>query len=540
MPLFYPSRGLERRPRVCYTTENAAVRSERGDFGPRPGKTVRAEAAAAKKEEPLITFQYFKLGDAIERSLHELGISEPTTIQEEVIPEVLLGHNVLALAQTGSGKTLAYGAPILHKLSAQTPKERRIRALVIVPTRELALQVRENIRSYAEYLPLRCDCVFGGVDMEKQKRMLAKQTPDILVSTPGRLRDILTQPDAPRGLLGGCETVVLDEADKLFESTFLADTKDILSFVPAQRQTLMFSATMPKQMEATAHELMGAYVRKLAQPRNSTVETIDQTLYYVDRENKFPLLLHILSRGFDGTVLIFTATKYRSRMVAEKLCENGFAADVTTAGMSMNSRQKKFADLRSGKTRILVSTNLLARGVDAENVSLIVQYDIPDAAQEYIHRIGRTGRAGRSGTAVSLCEFWEKKYVRNIEKLMGKPIPVVTDHPYPMTCFEVPHDRHGRPVDPNVQESRNAARAFNAERAAKKRAEQEAQNMARTLEEEPRRKDAPEPEPQKPEPAAAPSASEQDLPPRRRRRRRRRRPRRTRGADAAPEELPEE
>nr|MCR5826181.1 DEAD/DEAH box helicase [Oscillospiraceae bacterium] len=444
-------------------------------------QTTAATAAAQTKEEPPISFQYFNLCDAIGRSLEELGISEPTTIQEEVIPEVLQGHNVLALAQTGSGKTLAYGAPILQQLSTRAAGEHRVRALVIVPTRELALQVRENLRSYAEYLPLRCDCVFGGVDMAKQFKMLTKQTPDVLVSTPGRLRDILTQPEPPQGLFDRCETVVLDEADKLFESTFLADTKEILSFVPAQRQMLMFSATMPKQMEATAHELMGNYVLKLAQPRNSTVETIAQSLYYVDRENKLPLLLHVLSQGFDGTVLIFTATKFRSRMVAEKLRENGFAADVTTAGMSMNARQKKFADLRSGKTRILVSTNLLARGVDAENVSLIVQYDIPDTPQEYIHRIGRTGRAGRSGEAVSFSEYWEQKYVRNIEKLMTKPIPVVTEHPFPMTCFELPRDRHGRPVDPNVQESRNAARAYHAEQAAQRaareaqRAEQEAQ-----------------------------------------------------------------
>ncbi|MBQ9459029.1 MAG: DEAD/DEAH box helicase [Oscillospiraceae bacterium] len=468
--------------------------------------------ADRKKEEPLITIEYFKFCDAINRALEEIGISEPTTIQAEVIPEILQGSNVLALAQTGSGKTLAYGAPILQRLCAREPKERRVRALVIVPTRELALQVRENVRSYAEYLPLRCDCVFGGVDIVKQMKMLSKQTPDILVSTPGRLKDILTQPDAPRDIFERCETVVLDEADKLFESTFLADTKHILSFVPEQRQTLMFSATMPKQMEATARELMGSYVLKLAQPRNSTVETIDQSLYFVDRENKLPLLLHILSRGFDGTVLIFTATKYRSRVVAEKLRENGFAADVTTAGMSMNSRQRKFADLRSGKTRILVSTNLLARGVDAENVSLIVQYDIPDTAQEYIHRIGRTGRAGRSGTAVSFSEYWEKKYVRNIEKLMGKPIPVVTDHPFPMTCFEIPRDKHGKPVDPNVQESRNAARAYHAELAAK-RAEQQ-RDEERTREE----KDAAARPAQSSSPREQPAAARKEAPRRRRRR----------------------
>lgn len=440
------------------------------------------------------------------------------------------GHNVLALAQTGSGKTLAYGAPILQQLYEQSPKEHCVRALVIVPTRELAMQVRENVRSYAEYLPLRCECVFGGVDMGKQIKMLAKQPPDVLVSTPGRLKDILTQPNAPQGLFEQCGTVVLDEADKLFESTFLADTKHILSFVPAQRQTLMFSATMPKQMESTAHELMGNYVRKLAQPRNSTVETIDQSLYYVDRENKFPLLLHVLSRGFDGTVLIFTATKYRSRMVAEKLRENGFAADVTTAGMSMNSRQKKFADLRSGKTRILVSTNLLARGVDAENVSLIVQYDIPDTPQEYVHRIGRTGRAGRSGEAVALSEYWEQKYIRNIEKLMAKPIPVVTDHPYPMTCFEIPRDRHGKPVDPNVQESRNAARAFRAEQAAK-RAEKERQDAARLPEEEPRREAAAVRAQESPQPAAQPPEEEKEAP--KRRRRRRHRPRRRQPGETA-------
>ena len=413
--------------------------------------------------------------------MDERGIHEPTRIQEEVVPEALQGGNLLALAQTGSGKTLAYGAPILQRLNdLGVSKERRvIRALVIVPTRELALQVCENIRAYGEYLPFRCDYIFGGVDVKKQLKMLAKQPPDILVSTPGRLKDILTQPDAPLGAFDHCGTVVLDEADRLFESTFLEDTKYILGHVPERRQMLMFSATMPKQMERTARELMGDYAVKMAQPRNSTVETIEQRLYYVDRENKFPLLLHVLSRGFDGTVLIFTATKYRSRMLAEKLQQEGYAADVTTAGMSMSARQKKFADLREGKTRILISTNLLARGVDAENVSLIIQYDIPDAAQEYIHRIGRTGRAGRSGVAVSFCEFWEKRYVRNIEKLIARAIPVVTEHPFPMTCFELPRDKHGRPVDPNVQESRAAARALHAEQAAK-RAAREAQKTAQT------------------------------------------------------------
>ena len=489
--------GLGKRARLCYTV------------------AVCLWQQTTTKEEPLITFSDFHFCEPIARALDELGIHEPTTIQREAIPDVMQGRNVLALAQTGSGKTLAYGAPILQHLYEQAHSERRVRALVIVPTRELALQVHESIRACAEYLPLRCDCVFGGVDMGRQFKMLTKQTPDVLVSTPGRLKDILTRPDAPQGLLDRCETVVLDEADKLFESTFLADTKQILSFVPAQRQTLMFSATMPKQLEPTARELMGSYELRLAQPRNSTVETIDQTLYRVDRENKFPLLLHILSRGFDGTVLIFTATKYRSRMVAEQLRENGYAADVTTAGMSMNSRQKKFADLRSGRTRILVSTNLLARGVDAENVSLIVQYDIPDTAQEYIHRIGRTGRAGRSGEAVALCEFWEQKYVRNIEKLMGKPIPVVTDHPYPMTCFDVPRDRHGKPVDPNVQESRNAARAYHAEQAVK-RAEKEKLAAERAAEEA--RLAAERAAEQ--ERLAADRAAAQDAPKRRRRRRR--------------------
>lgn len=459
-----------------------------------------------------ISFQSFHFDSGITQALSDLGISEPTTIQSEVIPEVMQGNNVLALAQTGSGKTLAYGAPILQRLlNSPNTAPRCVRALVIVPTRELAMQVRENIRSYAEHLTIRCECVFGGVDIKKQMKMLSRQPPDILVSTPGRLKDILTQPDAPQGLFDQCGIAVLDEADRLFEATFLADTKYILSTVPASRQMLMFSATMPKNTEATAHELMGNYVLKLAQPRNSTVETIDQQLYYVDRENKFPLLLHILSQGFDGTVLIFTATKYRSRMLAEKLNEEGYAADVTTAGMSMNSRQKKFTALRSGQTQILISTNLLARGVDAENISLIIQYDIPDAAQEYIHRIGRTGRAGRSGIAISMSEFWEQKYIRNIEKLMKKPIPVVTDHPFPMVCLDVPRDRHGKPIDPNVKESRDAARAHHAEMAAKRR-ERETQEAAKEAE-----KAASLQQPQEKKPAD--TAPEQPSPRRRRRRR---------------------
>lgn len=456
------------------------------------------------------------------QALDELGIREPTVIQSEVIPEVLRGNNVLALAQTGSGKTLAYGAPILHRLSAEADvPQRRIRALIIVPTRELALQVRDSIRSFAEHLPQRCDCVFGGVDVGRQMTMLRRQPPDVLVATPGRLKDILTRPEAPEGLFDACDTVVLDEADRLFESTFLADTKHILSFVPAQRQTLMFSATMPEQMERTARELMGRYVLRLAQPRNSAVETIEQRLYYVDRENKFPLLLHILSGDRDGTVLIFTATKYRSRMLAEKLREAGYAADVTTAGMSMNARQKRFSDLRDGRTKILISTNLLARGVDAENISLIVQYDIPDAPQEYVHRIGRTGRAGRSGTAVAFSEFWEQKFIRGIERLLRQPIPVVTEHPFPMTCTEIPRDRHGRPVDPNVQESREAARRHHAEEAAR-RAEREAQKAAAAREREEREAAAARVREER-EAAARERAAADEAKPRRRRRRRRRR-----------------
>lgn len=455
------------------------------------------------------------------QALDELGINDPTVIQTEVIPEVMRGNNVLALAQTGSGKTLAYGAPILQKLhETEGTQSRRVRALVIVPTRELALQVRDNIRSYAEYLPFKCECVFGGVDIKKQMKMLQKQPPDILVSTPGRLRDILTQPEAPQGVFDGCETVVLDEADRLFESTFLADTKHILSHVPEPRQMLMFSATMPQKMENTARDLMGSYVLKLAQPRNSTVETIEQKLYYVDRENKFPLLLYLLEQGFDGTVLIFTATKYRSRMLAEKLRQEGYAADVTTAGMSMNSRQRKFADLREGRTQILISTNLLARGVDAENVSLIIQYDIPDASQEYIHRIGRTGRAGRSGVAIAFSEYWEQKYIRGIEKLTGKPIPVVTDHPFPMTCFEIPRDRHGKPIDPNVKESRDAARAHHAERAAAQRAANEARQAQQSGQRDEPRAGEPAQRAQQPVQQETPGAARQEPSSRRRTRRR--------------------
>ncbi len=491
------------------------IKSSRRGHGPRQ---------IPQQEEPLIFSDTFHLSRDIVRSLDELGIREPTAIQTEVIPEVLQGSNVLALAQTGSGKTLAYGAPILQKLcDAQSAQGRCVRALIIVPTRELAMQVRDNIRSYAAYLPFACECVFGGVDMQKQRKLLTRQPPDILVATPGRLRDILTQPDAPQDLFAHCGTVVLDEADKLFESTFLSDTKDILARVAEPRQMLMFSATMPNRMESTARELMGGYVLKMAQPRNSSVETIEQKLYYVDRENKFPLLLHVLSQDVDGTVLIFTATKYRSRMLAEKLREAGYAADVTTAGMSMNARARKFADLRDGKTKILISTNLLARGVDAENISLIVQYDIPDAAQEYIHRIGRTGRAGRSGVAVSFSEYWEQKYIRSIEKLMKKPIPVVTEHPYPMECFDIPRDRHGKPVDPNVKESRDAARAYQAEQRAR-RAEREAQQAR-----EAQAADAPKSEAKQkaaPQKSAAVKPAEQksaDAAPSERSRRRRRR-----------------
>ena len=383
-----------------------------------------------------MTFQELGLDKPILRALAELGYEKPSPIQEKAIPPALAGRDVLGCAQTGTGKTCAFAAPILQELSRRSAPGRPIRSLILTPTRELALQIQESFEAYGKYLPLRSAVIFGGVGQQPQVDKLKKGV-DILVATPGRLLDLQGQ-----GLLdlSGVEIFVLDEADRMLDMGFIHDVRRVLRLLPAKKQTLFFSATMPPEVMDLVNGLLHDPVKVAVDPISSPVEVIDQSVYFVDKGNKTKLLSRLLLEGDVKNALVFTRTKHGANKVAGDLQKAGITAAAIHGNKSQTARQQALADFET-----------------------------------YVHRIGRTGRAGRGGTAVSFCDFGEQEYLRGIEKLIGRKVPVVEDHPWPMQVFEAPRDAKGRPVNADDAEARQAARERRRERAAaEKRAAQAA------------------------------------------------------------------
>ena len=406
-------------------------------------------------------FRDCHLNAPILKALAEQGYTEPTAIQAGAIPPALSGRDVLGCARTGTGKTCAFATPILQRLSEHPTEGHPIRALVLTPTRELAIQNQTCFEAYGKYVSLNSVVIFGGVGQQPQVDAL-KAGADILVATPGRLVDLYDQGYLDFSRL---EIFVLDEADRMLDMGFLHDVKKILKWLPKKKQTLFFSATMPPEITDLVAKLLHHPVRVAVDPVNTTVDTIRQRLYKVDRENKSKLLISLLKDPSLTSVLVFTRTKHGANKVSRDLEKKGIPSAAIHGNKSQTARQEALAGFKAGDIRVLVATDIAARGLDIENLSCVVNYNLPDVPETYVHRIGRTGRAGKGGLALSLCDVNELPLLGEIEKFTHSTIPEVKDHPFPMVQLEpTPRDKHGRVRNLEDEEARAAAREQNRQR----------------------------------------------------------------------------
>jgi ATP-dependent RNA helicase RhlE len=375
-----------------------------------------------------VLFSDLGLAEPLLKALEAEGYSSPTPIQEQSIPHLLEGSDVLGLAQTGTGKTASFALPLLQRLDAfkKRAQPKSCRILVLTPTRELAVQVGQSFRTYGCHYRLRHALVFGGVGMVPQIKTMAGGV-DVLVATPGRLLDLMDQ-NAIR--LDSVEALVLDEADRMLDMGFIQPIRRIVSQVPVKRQTVLFSATMPDTIVGLANSVLHNPVRVEVAPVSTTAEKIDQRVLFVDRENKRTLLTDILTDGAVGRALVFTRTKHGANRVAELLEKAGIAADAIHGNKSQGARQKALADFRDGRIKALVATDIAARGIDVDGITHVINFELPNEPESYVHRIGRTARAGASGIALSLCDLEEVAYLRDIEKTIRMVVPVEEDHPF--------------------------------------------------------------------------------------------------------------
>ena len=390
-----------------------------------------------------MNFEQLELHEALLKALKDEGYTTPTPIQLQAIPPILQGQDLVGCAQTGTGKTAAFAVPILQLLQNQPSKPRRsIRALVLTPTRELALQIFESFEAYGRYTNLRSCVIFGGVSQNPQVQALERGV-DILVATPGRLNDLIQQKFID---LQQIQIFVLDEADRMLDMGFVHDVKRVISHLPAKKQTLLFSATMPPEITQLVNSLLNHPVRVAVNPVSSTVDAIEQSIYFVDSDNKRKLLIHLLQDKRIVSALVFTRTKHGADRVVKELVRANIQAMAIHGNKSQNARQLALSSFKNGTIRVLVATDIAARGIDVEELSHVINYDLPNIPETYVHRIGRTGRAGLGGIAISFCDFDEKEYLKDIEKLIHKAVPVIEEHPYPMMIFEhIPKQTNQRP-----------------------------------------------------------------------------------------------
>ena len=422
-----------------------------------------------------MNFRELGLIDPILKALEQEGYTTPTPIQQGAIPPALAGRDVLGCAQTGTGKTCAFAAPILQRLNGEKRQPRVIRALILTPTRELAIQIEDSIERYGRNLPLRSAVIFGGVGQQPQVDKINRGL-DILVATPGRLLDLHGQ-----GLLdlSHIEIFVLDEADRMLDMGFIHDVKRVIRLLPREKQTLFFSATMPPEVMDLVNSLLHDYARVAVDPVSSPVEVIRQSLYYVDKSNKTKLLAYLIETMNIPSALVFSRTKHGANRIAQDLEKRGISAAAIHGNKSQTARVQALNDFKAGRIRVLAATDIAARGIDIEELAYVFNYNLPDVPETYVHRIGRTGRAGHGGTAISFCQFDEKDELKAIEKLLGKQIPVVEDHPYPMVDLTPPQkDKHGRPVNAEDAEARAAARERRRQRDAENKAKAEERKLA--------------------------------------------------------------
>lgn len=379
-------------------------------------------------ETSSVTFSQLALAEPIQRALIEKAYTHPSPIQARAIPPLLEGRDMIGIAQTGTGKTAAFSLPMLHRLSQHPVARvsRRPRALILTPTRELAVQIADNIALYGRNLSLRHALVFGGVGEQPQIRALASGV-DIVIATPGRLLDLMEQGCV---FLDKIEIFVLDEADRMLDMGFAPAVKRVVGKLPTRRQSLLFSATMPESIRELANRLLTNPVRVEVAPVSSTVDKVEQRVCFVDKNLKHRLLVHTLQQNPEGLVLVFSRTKHGANRLAKNLSRDGIPSDAIHGNKSQTARQRALEDFRAGSVRVLVATDIAARGIDVKGVSLVVNYDLPNEPESYVHRIGRTARAGAEGLAIAFCDADERGFLRDIQRLIRQEIPVVTDHPF--------------------------------------------------------------------------------------------------------------
>ena len=373
-------------------------------------------------------FEDLKLEDPILKAIEKQGYTNPTPIQEQAIPILLNGHDLLGVAQTGTGKTAAFGIPILNHLLKEnnTGGKRKIKALVVTPTRELAIQIAESFTAYGQFTNLRNTVIFGGVKQSKQVASL-QQGVDILVATPGRLLDLMNQ-----GYISfsNLKYVVLDEADQMLDMGFIHDVKKIIAKLPQKRQSLFFSATMPKSIVDLSQKMLGDFKRVTIKPQQATAEKVEQGVYFVSKNNKPKLLIHLLEGRSSDSVLVFSRTKHGANKIVKVLDKANIKSAAIHGNKSQLQRQKALGAFKDGSLKVLIATDIAARGIDVDDLALVINYDLPNVSETYVHRIGRTGRASASGIALSFCMGDERPYLKDIENLIKQQVPRMGEHPF--------------------------------------------------------------------------------------------------------------
>jgi ATP-dependent RNA helicase RhlE len=391
-------------------------------------------------------FTDFGLIEPIKRALRDINYSVPTPVQVQAIPPLLAGRDLLGCAQTGTGKTAAFALPIIQHLARNQRRRERgfVRALIVTPTRELAAQIHQNLKMYCKYLDVNSVVVYGGVKQNPQVRSL-NQGVDILVATPGRLLDLIGQGYIK---LQNVEIFVLDEADRMLDMGFIPDIRRILGYLPKKRQTMFLSATLPPKIVQLARSMVNDPVRVDVTPDKPVVEFIDQRLMMVEASQKITVLINILKDRSVSRALVFTRTKHGANKLVRLLARAGIEAQGIHGNKAQNARQKAMDDFKAGRIRVLVATDIAARGIDVEDISHVINHDIPNVAETYVHRIGRTARAGCRGISISLCSPEEREFIRDIEKLIRQQIPVVSEKPYLADVELKPMER---PTTPRTQ-----------------------------------------------------------------------------------------
>ena len=381
-----------------------------------------------KEKDHMTEFLGFELAPSILRAVADEGYTTPTPIQIKSIPSLIEGRDLLGVAQTGTGKTAAFALPLLNRLGKEPGKadHRRPRALILAPTRELAGQIHDSLRTYGRYLGLRCGVVFGGVSIRPQIKMMS-QGVHILVATPGRLLDLMNQGHV---MLENVEVFILDEADRMLDMGFIPDVKRIVKNLSSRRQTVMFSATMPKTIEGLAGTLLQDPVQVEVAPTATTVEKVEQRVLFVEKGKKRALIGELMNDEAIKRVLIFTRTKHGADRVAKHLQSHGIDTDAIHGNKAQNARQRALDAFRNGEIRALVATDIAARGIDVDGVTHVINFELPNDPESYVHRIGRTARAGAAGIAISFCDLEERAYLKDIEKTIRQSVPVFEDHPY--------------------------------------------------------------------------------------------------------------